>query len=69
METVTVSSKYQIVIPRFVREDLHIEPGEKLVVMEKGGHIHLVPVGPISKGRGIAPGATWEGIREKSDRP
>lgn len=68
METVTLSPKFQIVIPRQVRQDLQLQPGEKIVVIEKGGHIHLVPVGPISKARGIAKGANAENIREKHDR-
>ncbi len=68
METVTLSEKYQIVIPREVREDLRLKPGEKIVVVAKAGHIHLIPVGPISKARGIAKGAHWEGQREKRDR-
>jgi len=68
METVTVSEKYQIVIPKDIREEFRIKPGRKLVFIRRSGHIHLVPVGPISAARGIAKGATWEGIREKRGR-
>lgn len=68
MEAVTVSSKYQIVIPRGVRQSLCIKPGRRLVVIEKEGHIHLVPIGTISSTRGIARGASLEGLREKKDR-
>lgn len=68
MEAVTVSSKYQIVIPQSVRHNLRIKPGRRLVVIEKEGHIHLVPVGPISASRGIAKGVSSEGLREKKDR-
>ncbi len=68
METVTISEKYQIVIPKEIRETMHIKPGGILVFIRKGNHLHLVPLGSIAKARGIAKGATWEGIREKKDR-
>lgn len=68
MVTVTVSPKFQIVIPKEVREGLRIKAGEKLIVIQKGGLIHLAPVGPISRARGIAKGVETHGLREKRDR-
>lgn len=68
MEAVTVSSKFQIVIPQRVRHNLRIRPGGRLVVIEKEGHIHLVPVGLASSSRGIAKGVSSGGLREKRDR-
>ena len=68
MQTVIVSEKYQIVIPKGVREEMHIKAGEKLVVVQKEGHIHLIPIGGLPKARGMAKGASWVGIREKHDR-
>ena len=44
METVTVSSKYQVVIPREIRERLGIRPGQQVQVLELEGRIELVPV-------------------------
>ena len=44
MNTITVSSKYQIVIPAKIREALGIKPGEKLHAIEYRGRIELVPV-------------------------
>ena len=44
MSTITVSSKYQIVIPAKIREALGIKPGEKLHAIEYRGRIELVPV-------------------------
>nr|WP_310524636.1 AbrB/MazE/SpoVT family DNA-binding domain-containing protein [Polymorphobacter sp.] len=44
MSSVTVSPKYQVVIPQDVRNALHIKPGQRLTAMVWDGHIALVPV-------------------------
>jgi AbrB family looped-hinge helix DNA binding protein len=56
MTTITVSSKYQIVIPLRIREALGIKPGEKLHAIEYRGRIELVPVGRIKNARGSLKG-------------
>jgi AbrB family looped-hinge helix DNA binding protein len=56
MDTVTVSPKYQIVIPKAVRDAMGLEPGQKLRVFRDGRIIHLVPVRPIKEARGMFPG-------------
>ena len=56
MSAVTVSQKYQIVIPRDVREAMGIRPGQKFQVFRYADSIHLVPVRPIRELRGIAKG-------------
>ena len=68
MQTVTLSTKYQLVIPREVRERLDLAPGTRLTVVEKGGILYLVPERPIEEMRGIARGAKRKGLREKKDR-
>jgi AbrB family looped-hinge helix DNA binding protein len=67
-EQVTVSRKYQVVIPRSVREELRLKPGQRLMVMVKHGRISLVPVMPLEQLRGIAVGINMEGYREEEDR-
>lgn len=57
---VTVSPKYQVVIPEEIRESLGICPGQKIEVIEHRGLIELVPVRPISEVRGILPGIETE---------
>ncbi len=52
--TVTVSSKYQIVIPTELRESMQIRPGSKLTMVEMGGQVRLLPVLAASAYRGIA---------------
>jgi len=68
MNTVTLSTKYQLVIPREVRERLELAPGARLTVIEKGGILYLVPERPLAELRGIARGARRKGLREKKDR-
>jgi len=68
MQTVTLSTKYQLVIPREVRQRLELEPGAKLTVVEKGGILYLVPERPIEEMRGIARGTRVKGLRSKKDR-
>lgn len=68
MKTVTLSTKYQLVIPREVRDRLELEPGTKLTVIEKGGILYLVPERPLEELRGVARGARRKGLREKKDR-
>ncbi len=68
MAQTTVSSKYQVVIPKEIRERMRIEPGQKLSVITKGGIIYLVPVLELDELRGIAAGADTSSLREKVDR-
>ncbi len=69
MQTVTVSPKFQIVIPKELREKLKLRPGQKLFVYERDGGIRLEPPRPISELRGIAKGLKWkEDYRDHSER-
>ena len=68
METATLSTKYQLVIPRGPRERLRLRPGMRFTVMDKGGVIYLVPARPMRAYRGVAKGTTPKGLREKRDR-
>ena len=68
MSQVVISTKYQVVIPRLVREMLGLVPGQSVQVLTKGGVIHLIPIKPIEQLRGFAKGANPKTIREKKDR-
>lgn len=69
METVTVSPKFQVVIPKDLRDRLKLKPGQKLCVWEYKGVIRLEPSRPISELRGIAKGMQWkEDYRDRNDR-
>lgn len=71
MTYTSVSTKFQVVIPKELREKIRLKPGQKLIVYEKGGIIHLIPDLPIKKLRGIfkGRGIGLEDLRDKSDRP
>ena len=56
METVTVSPKYQVVIPSAVRRSLGIRPGQKIQVIRYGNRIELIPLRPIEEMRGFLKG-------------
>jgi AbrB family looped-hinge helix DNA binding protein len=56
MDTVTVSSKFQVVIPSRLCRLLNIQAGQKLRVRIRGNHIELIPEQPISVARGFLPG-------------
>jgi len=56
MEMVTVSPKFQIVIPRAIRESLSIRPGQKVQVIRYGNRIELIPLRPIQEMRGFLRG-------------
>lgn len=68
MVSVRVSSKYQVSIPSSVRKKLQIVPGQELQVEVTEDGIHLLPVPTLEDIRGIAPGLTYKGVREKVDR-
>lgn len=56
METTTVSSKYQVVIPLRVRRALKIRPGQKVQVMPYEGRVELILLKPVKQARGFLKG-------------
>ena len=69
MGQVLVSSKFQVVIPKEVRRNFNIKPGQKMSCVAINGIIHLVPDRPLSDLRGILKRKiSLEGLREKKDR-
>jgi AbrB family looped-hinge helix DNA binding protein len=64
MQTVTVSPKYQIVIPKTIREKMRLSPGQKLKVIEYEGRIELIPDRDISELQGFLKGINTEFERE-----
>jgi AbrB family looped-hinge helix DNA binding protein len=56
MDTVTLSPKFQVVIPLAIREALHLTAGEKLRVLRYGDRVEFIPVRPIQQMRGFLRG-------------
>ncbi|MGP8152579.1 MAG: AbrB/MazE/SpoVT family DNA-binding domain-containing protein [Smithella sp.] len=65
MQSVTVSPKYQVVIPKNVRDTLKLHPGQKMQIVEYAGRIELVPERDIKELRGFLKGINTEFKREK----
>ncbi len=65
MQTVTVSSTFQVVIPRPVRDSMHLRPGQKMQVIEYDGRIEMIPERDISELHGFLKGITTEFKRDK----
>jgi AbrB family looped-hinge helix DNA binding protein len=68
MNAVTLSSKYQVVIPQAIRESLGLQPGQKFQVVAFEGRVELIPVEPVRALRGFMKGAGPDVGREKADR-
>jgi AbrB family looped-hinge helix DNA binding protein len=67
---ITISSKYQIVIPKELRQNLNISPGMQLSASLEDGVIRLVPLPPIEDMKGILKGMKYscDELRDKTDR-
>lgn len=68
MTQVVVSPKYQVVIPKEVREKLSLHKGQRMTVIAKGEVIIFMPAAPLKHYRGFLKGMDTRAIREKKDR-
>ena len=67
MSTVTLSPKYQVVIPKAIREQLGLKPGQKIQAFAYGDRIELIPIRPIAEARGFLKGIDTS-IEKEDDR-
>jgi AbrB family looped-hinge helix DNA binding protein len=67
MATVTISPKFQVVIPKEIRKKLSLSPGQKIRAIVYGGRIELVPVRPMKEMRGFLKGIDTR-VDRKADR-
>ena len=56
METVTISPKFQVVIPRKIRESLRLQVGQKIRVLQYNGRVEFVPILNAEEARGFLEG-------------
>ncbi len=68
MEASTITSKFQVVIPRNIRERYNVKPGYKVVFIPFENTLRLVFVPPIEQARGMFPGIDTSVEREEEDR-
>ena len=67
MNTVTVSSKFQVVIPKEIREGIGLQVGTMMEIITYGSRIELVPIQPMKSLKGIFKGINTE-IKREEDR-
>lgn len=67
-DTATLSKKFQISIPKAVRDAQHWEAGQEFVFIPKGAGVLMVPVPALEQLAGIAKGAKAAGYRDREDR-
>jgi len=68
MSSTTISPKFQVVIPKDIREQLHLKSGQKMTVTVKGGVVSLIPEKPVESFRGFLKGMDTKNIRDEKDR-
>jgi len=68
MLAATLSSKYQLAIPKAIRDELGLQAGQRFAVVAKGRAIELVPVRSVVEARGLLRGAGTDGVRDRTDR-
>jgi len=67
MTTVTISPKFQVVIPKQIREQLQLSPGQKVQAIVYEGRIELIPLRPTREMRGFLAGIDTE-VEREADR-
>jgi AbrB family looped-hinge helix DNA binding protein len=68
MDTATIFSKYQVVIPRAIREKWNVKPGQKVRFIVYGNRLEIVPVRDLKTARGFLRGMSSDIEREEEDR-
>jgi AbrB family looped-hinge helix DNA binding protein len=68
MQEVTVSTKFQVVIPKTIRKYLNIQPGQKMQVITYNDRVVFVPVRPIQEARGSLKGIHTDVPRDEEER-
>ena len=65
MSTVTISPKFQVVIPKEVRESMSLKSGEKLEVVQYGHRIELIPIKGVKSLKGLLRGMNTNFVRDE----
>ncbi len=65
MSTVTISSEFQVVIPKDIRDELNLEPGQRVQAIAYNNRIELIPVRPMRQMRGFIQGIETDIPREE----
>lgn len=63
-----LSSKYQLSIPKAIRDDLHLNAGQQFTLITRGNIIELIPLRTIKEARGMLPSCGYTDSSEYRDR-
>ena len=64
MEAVKISPKFQVVIPKKIRESMRLKPGQQMQVIEYGNRVEFIPTKSVESMRGFMKGINKEFKRE-----
>lgn len=67
MNIATISSKFQIVVPKKIREQMHLKPGQQFIFITKGDCLELVPKKSLKDIRGILKGVNTDNFRDRDE--
>jgi AbrB family looped-hinge helix DNA binding protein len=67
VKPVTISSKYQVVIPREMREQFNLMPGQKIMFIPYKNTLRVILIPPIEEAHGSLKGINTDGLREEID--
>ncbi len=68
MQAVVLSSKYQVSIPKSIRGQVRLTPGQRLSISVKDGAVCLVPIPTLDDIAGSIKGLSMDGLRDEEDR-
>ena len=68
MDAVTISPKFQVVIPKSVRKQLNLVPGQRVQVLAYGDRVEFIPVRPARELRGVLRGLDTTFERDREER-
>lgn len=67
MEAMTISPNYKVVIPREIRKQFNLKPGQKITFIPHNGTLRVVAVPPIKKARRMLRGISTDNIVDEPD--
>lgn len=68
MVSATLSSKFQLCLPRSIREQMQLQAGQKFAIIPKGDTIVLAPIRALNEARGMLKGVDPNGYRDRGER-
>jgi len=68
MQQAKLSSKFQLSIPKVIREEMQLRAGQNFILIPRGNIIELIPMQPVEDARGMLSSIKYKGTEEYRDR-